>query len=83
MGWTPSSSDTEADRGSVGVTRFDPWQNRPDRRAQRQRAFRGQRALLVWLAAFAVLVVGYTYHDDLATAAWGILARVFPGLNVG
>lgn len=81
MGWIPSNS--EAERGSVGVTRFDPWQNRPDRRAQRQRAFSRPRALLVWLAAFAVLVVGYTYHDDLAAAALGILARVFPGLNVG
>ena len=83
MGWTPSSSDTEADRGSVALTRFDPWQNRPDRRLWRPRTFTGQRALLVWLAAFGALVVGYSYHDDLATAGWRILARVFPGLNAG
>ena len=83
MGWTPSNSETEADRGSVGATRFDPWQNRPDRPARRQRAFSGRRTLLVWLAVFAVLVVGYTYGDDLAAAGWRILARVFPRLNAG
>ena len=83
MGWTPSNSETEADRGSVGVTRFDPWQNRPDRPVRRQRAFSRRRALLVWLAVFAVLVVGYTYHDDLAVAGWRTLARLFPGLSAG
>ena len=83
MGWTPSNSKTEANRGSVGVTRFDPWRNRPDRPVRRQQSLTSRRALLVWLAVFAVLVVGYTYHDDLAVAGWRTLARLFPGLSAG
>ena len=83
MGWIPSNSQTEADRGSVGATRFDPWQNRPDRPVWRQRAFGRPRALLVWLAAFAVLVAGYTYHDNLTVAAWRILSGLYPGLSAG
>ena len=83
MGWAPSNSETEANRGSVGVMRFDPWQNRPDRHARQQRAFSRPRALLVWLAVFAVLVVGYIHRDELAVAGWRSLARLFPGLSAG
>jgi hypothetical protein len=60
------------------MTRFDPWQNRPARRTWRQRPFSSRRALLVWSVAFAILVVGYTYRDDLAATAWLILARLSP-----
>jgi hypothetical protein len=48
------------------VTRFDPWQNRPDRFATRSRHRSNDlRSLLVWLAVFAALVVGYTYRAQL------------------
>lgn len=82
MGWTPANSKPEADRGSVGVTRFDPWQHRPDRPVRRQRALGARRTLLVWMAVFAVLVVGYTYYDDLAAAAQSLLASVVSGPTV-
>ena len=83
MGWTPSGSKAGEQQSSVEPTRFDPWQNRPDRPVRRQRAFSRPRALLVWLTVLAVLVVGYTYHDDLAVAGWRTLARLFPGLSAG
>jgi hypothetical protein len=48
------------------VTRFDPWQNRPDRPAARSwRRSNDLRSLLIWLAIFAALVVGYTYRAQL------------------
>ena len=43
----------------------------------------GTGCLLVWLAAFAVLVAGYTYHDNLTVAAWRILSGLYPGLSAG
>ena len=45
------------------MTRFDPWQNRPERPVRRQRAFSRPRALLVWLAVFAVVVAGRPEGD--------------------
>jgi hypothetical protein len=48
------------------VARFDPWQNRPDRPAPRSRRRPNNlRNLLIWLAIFAALVVGYTYRATL------------------
>ena len=60
------------------MTRFDPWQNRPDRplRQQRRRTSSSSRHLLVWLTIFAVLVVGYTYRNALAVAWRQVLAIV-------
>jgi hypothetical protein len=74
---------TGADRGSAAVTRFDPWQNRPDRPLWRRPGFSRPRALLIWLAAFAVLVIGYAYRDNLAAAGWRILAGFYPGSGAG
>jgi hypothetical protein len=65
------------------VTRFDPWQNRPDRPVRPQRAFSRRRALTVWLAVLVFLVVGYAYRDDLAAAGWRTLASLLPGLGAG
>ena len=79
MGWTPSGSRTGANRGPVAAPRFDPWQNRPDRPGRRLRMFGRGRALLVWLAVGAVLMIAYRYHDELAAAGWRILSLLFPG----
>ena len=70
MGWTPSDTETGGRRSSVEAARFDPWQNRPDHPVRRLRTLGRRRALLVWLAIFAVLVATYTYHDDLAATGW-------------
>ncbi len=83
MGWTPSRSKDKVDRDAVGATRFDPWQSRPDRRMRRQRALGSRRSIMVWLAAFALLALGYAYGTQLATAGWRVLAQLFPGLGAG
>lgn len=82
MGWTPSRSKRKAGRTPVGSPRFDPWQGRPDRQVRRRTLGRS-RALMVWLAVFAVLAVGYAYGTQLATAGWRVLAQLFPGLGAG
>ncbi len=73
MGWTPSRSKTGDQRSSAGAARFDPWQNRPDRAARRRGAGNRRRAVLVWLAVFAVLVAAYTYHEELGVAGWRLV----------
>jgi hypothetical protein len=50
----------------ASVARFDPWQNRPDRPATRfRRRSNDLRNLLIWLAVFAALFVGYTFRAAL------------------
>ena len=73
MGWTPSGSKSGEQQSSVEPTRFDPWQNRPDRAKRGRGAGNRRRAALVWLAVFAVLVAAYTYHDDLGAAGWRLV----------
>ena len=79
MGWIPSHSKADANRRTVEVTRFDPWANRPDHPKARQRWLSPLRGSLVWLAVFAVLVVGYMIREELAVTAWRILEHLFPG----
>jgi hypothetical protein len=62
--------------------RFDPWQGRPDRQVRR-RALGSRRALMVWLAVFALLALGYAYGTQFATAGWRALAQLFPVLGTG
>jgi hypothetical protein len=82
MGWTPSRSKRKAGRTQVGSPRFDPWQGRPDRQVRRRTLGRS-RALMVWLAVFAVLALGYAYGSQFATAGWRVLTQLFPRLGAG
>lgn len=79
MGWTPSRSRTETDRGPVAATRFDPWQNRPDRPGRRLQWSGRGRALLVWLAVGAALMVAYRYHGELAAVGQHISSLLSQG----
>ena len=70
MGWTQSGWKRGAKRSLVRATRFDPWQNRPDRPVRRLRTLGRGRALLVWLAVLAVLMAADSYRDNLAAVGW-------------
>jgi hypothetical protein len=65
------------------LTRFDPWQNRPDRPRLRWQPGRllggGPRAVAIWLAMFAILTAGYSYGHDIALAGWHTLAQLLAG----
>ena len=70
MGWS-------ARRGRKGPTRFDSWQNRPDRGGGHSRPWPRARlrALAIWLAVFVVLILGYLY----AGVGWQALTRLTSG----
>jgi hypothetical protein len=74
MGWS-------ARRDRRGASRFDSWQNRPDRSGSRpwQPRRADIRAVLIWLGVFAVLILGYGFGDALWNVSWHTLARLMAG----